>query len=352
MDPAAALTLADLESGAPGIWRYGAALPRIPAADRVTLGEAQTPLVPAELDGMRMLLKLEHLQPTGSYKDRGAALLISALRSFGARECLEDSSGNAASAMAAYGAAAGILCNVLAPAANSPAKLAQTRAHGARVTLVDGDREAVEREVQRLAEQSPDVRYVGHNWHPLFTAGVSTIGIELVEQLGGEPPDSVIMPVGYGNLLLGVAGGMEALRRSGQISRLPRLYAVQSESFPAIATAFAAGREGVAKLPGTKTVAEGIECVRPVRGRAVLAALRGSDGAAIMVPETEIAAATDTLVGHGHYVEPTSAVALAGLRRLLATGALDRGGRHVVVLTGSGQKTPALIERLLRDARS
>jgi threonine synthase len=312
---------------------------------RVNLGEAQTPLVSAPWIAAGAMVKLEYLQPTGSYKDRGAALTMAVLASLGITECVEDSSGNAAAAMAAYATACGIRCGIYAPAGNSAAKLAQTRAFGAEVTLVDGDRQAVE---DAVLERARDTYYVGHNWHPLFLAGISTLGIELVEQCGWQPPDSITLPIGFGNLFLGVWQGLCALKRDGVIEQLPQLHGVQVDAFPAVAAAWAAGARDISPVGGGVTVAEGIECRRPVRAKAVISAIRDSGGSAIAVSEVEVADALSELTSHGYYVEPTSAVALAGYRRLDLS---HEEGRHVVILTGSGLKAPEVVERLVGESR-
>jgi threonine synthase len=335
----------DVDRGAGGVWRYAAALPPVEGRSRITLGEAGTPLVPAPWLGSDVSVKLEHLQPTGSYKDRGAAVTMSVLSAQGVDECVEDSSGNAAVAMAAYAAAAGIGCTVYAPASNSPAKLAQTRAHGAEVVLVHGDRQAVEAAV---LERAGHTYYVGHNWHPLFMAGVSTLGIELVEQLGWAAPDTITVPVGYGNLLLGIWRGLTALERGGVLTRMPRLYGAQVDAYPAVARSWQAGASDVLATGGGPTAAEGIECRRPIRPAALLDALRRSGGGAVAVSEVETADALAELTSHGHYVEPTSAVALAGFHKLGLGGAT---GRHVIVLTGSGLKAAEAVDELLQDAR-
>jgi threonine synthase len=326
------------------VWRFGAALPAVAAADRITLGEAGTPLIELDRPGRRVLAKLEHLQPSGSYKDRGAAVLVSVLRAVGVSALREDSSGNAAASLAAYTAAAGIGCEIFAPATTSAAKLAQARAHGAAIRLVEGGREAAETAAQ--APQAGSV-YAGHNWHPAFLAGVTTLGYELAEQLGSGSAGGVVVPLGYGNLLLGVWDAFTALRRADPAVRVPRLFGVQSEAFSAVAAAWRAGAAEVAALAPGETMAEGIRCLRPVRDRRVLDAVRASGGAVVSVGEREIATALAELLARGVYVEPTSAVAWAGLAHLPPVD-----GACVVVLTGSGLKAPGAIERAVGPVRA
>jgi len=334
-DPAFALEATDAQAA--GVWRFGAALPAVAAADRITAGEAGTPLIALERARGRVLAKLEHLQPSGSYKDRGAAVLVSVLRTLGVSALREDSSGNAAASLAAYAAAAGIGCQIFAPATTSAAKLAQARAHGASMRLVDGDREAAE---AAATVPQPGSVYAGHNWHPAFLAGVSTLGYELAEQLGPGGAGGVVVPLGYGNLLLGLWDAFTALRRADPAVRVPRLFGVQSEAFSPVAAAWRAGASEVEAVRPGETMAEGIRCVRPVRDRRLLAAVRASGGAVVSVDEREIATALAELLARGVYVEPTSAVAWAGLTHLPPVD-----GECVVVLTGSGLKAPGAIER-------
>jgi threonine synthase len=342
-----AIGFEEVDPQARGVWRYARILPEVPAPARLSLGEGWTPIADAAWLAPGALLKLEHLQPTGSYKDRGAAVLMSVLGSLGVRECVEDSSGNAAAAMAAYAAAARIGIRVFIPRGAGGGKLAQAVAYGASVTVVDGDRDAVAQAAIDAA--GAQCGYVGHNWHPLFLTGLATLGIEIVEQLGGEPPDSVAVPVGYGNLLLGVWHGLCALRASGAIDRLPRLIAVQTDAYPGVHEAWAAGEEDVATAHRGATVAEGVVCARPVRGREILKAIRESQGMVTTVDEAALVESLRALLTHGYYVEPTSALAPAGFARLIKSGALDPVARHVIVLTGAGLKTVDVIAQLIQQ---
>jgi threonine synthase len=332
----------DIDADEPGLWRYAAALPTVPRPERLRLGETMTPL--CQNQRLQAWLKLDYLFPTGSYKDRGSAVLVSKLSTQGIREAIEDSSGNAGASIAAYCAAGDIVCSIFVPARTSPAKLAQIKAYGARLLPIDGDRSAV---AAAAVEASSRMFYASHNWHPAFLAGVSSLGFELWEQFGYGSPDAIVVPCGQGGLVLGVARAFRALELAGSISRVPRIFAVQAAAFPAIADAFAAQLLSPQPTQHGTTVAEGIACRLPVRGAAVLRALRWSDGKAISVTEHEIELALAELLGCGYYVEPTSAAALAGLRKLTASGDVDPAGRNVVVLTGSGLKAPTAIGEIM-----
>ena len=183
-----------------GVWRYWRSTPIAP--DRaVTLGEPTTPLIPVTIDGGNALAKLDSMMPTGSFKDRGATILISFLKSQGVTQIVEDSSGNAAASMAGYAARAGIACEVYAPATASPGKLVQAAAYGAKVIRVEGTRDDVAHAAERAA-QRPGNAYATHNWHPFFIEGVKTWAYEVWEQLGYHVPDVVIAPGGSGSVVL------------------------------------------------------------------------------------------------------------------------------------------------------
>lgn len=315
-----------LRSRPPGLWRYREALPTDGAP--VSLGEGGTPLVPSR-DG-RLHFKIESMNPTGSFKDRGATVLLTAARAAGIRELVEDSSGNAGAAIAAYAARAGVEATIYVPEAASPGKLAQVAAHGARVVRVHGSREAVAQ-----AAQAAPGRYASHCWDPLFFHGTKTIAYELWESLGGRAPDVVVTPVGHGTMLLGLWLGFRELVHGGAISRLPRLIAVQSAACAPLAGP-ALGRDA----GGGDTVAEGIRVRQPVRPDEIRRAVDESGGRFLVVDDAEILAARARLAGEGVFVEPTAAVAPAAAWRLWDARAVAPSELVVVPLTGHGLKAP------------
>ncbi|WP_188903724.1 pyridoxal-phosphate dependent enzyme [Caldovatus sediminis] len=319
------------------LWRYAAALPFAPE-DPISLGEGCTPLVPRRVAGATALLKCEWFMPTGSFKDRGASVMLSLLRAQGVREVLEDSSGNGGAAVAAYAAAGGMRAKILVPAGTSPAKTVQARASGAAIELVPGSRQDCAEEALRQAER---IFYASHNWHPFFLHGTKTLAYELWEDLGFRAPDNVIVPCGAGSNVLGCGIGFEELKRAGEIARPPRIFAAQPENCAPIARAFL-GAPAAAPAP---TIAEGTAIARPIRLPEVLQVLRDTGGGAVMLNEAEIGAATLDLARGGVYVEPTSAQAAAAFAKLLASGAIRAEETTVVVLTGTGLKaTPRIAE--------
>jgi len=337
-------TRADIDVTASGFWRYGAVLP-VEYGNTVSFGESVTPLVGGHLDGFPLWFKLDYLLPSGSYKDRGAAVMISALRSLGMTHAVEDSSGNAAAAVAAYSARAGIPCTVFAPATASPAKLIQSAALGARVERVTGSRDDVARAAMAAAAATPGATYASHNWHPFFIEGVKTWALEVWAQ--GLLPRNVVATVGSGSMLLGAALAFAELRAGGELAELPRLFAVQPAACAPVVQAFETGATDVTPFAIGATIAEGAAIANPVRGREVLAAIRASNGGAVAVPEEAIVAALRDLGRQGFFVEPTAAVAAAGAWALLASGAIAPAEPTVVLLSGSGLKATETIGREL-----
>ena len=235
--PGAGISRDEIEKRTRSLWRYQAALP-VRIDKPITLGEGCTPLVEQAWGDLRPHFKLEWFNPTGSFKDRGSAVMLSFLRQIGINAVLEDSSGNGGSSMAGLGAAGGMGVKILAPASTSPAKIAQVRAYGAQVQLVEGPREESEAEAIR---QSGTTFYASHNWQPFFLEGTKSFAYELWEDFGFRAPDNVIMPVGAGSSLLGCAFGFRELLKAGQIAKLPRLFVAQPLNCSPIDASFKAG---------------------------------------------------------------------------------------------------------------
>ncbi len=335
VSPQSGITPVDIDAGTRSIWRYRAALPV--AVDRpITLGEGSAPLIPGEWIAAASHFKLEWFSPTGSFKDRGASAMLSILRQQSIDTVVEDSSGNGGASIAAYAAAGSMRAIVFAPANTSPAKLAQARAYGAEVRLVEGPREASQHAAITAATAGEGF-YASHNWQAFFLEGTKTLAYEIWEDLGFRAPDAVVLPVGAGSGLLGLALGFGELLRAGQIDRLPRLYAAQ----PLACSPVDAAHRGQPARPVSSTLAEGAAIRSPLRMPEMLAALRESRGGSVAVTEAEIVRAHAELAGHGLFAEPTSAVAAAGFARLLVDGAISPDETTVVVLTGSGLKAVA-----------
>lgn len=329
---AAALAFNPAELGAtPGLWRYAHSLPLPPGAAPVTLGEGGTPLLPVQVPGPQddrwVQLKLESAEPTGSFKDRGMAVMFTALRAAEVTEAIEDSSGNAGAAFAAYAARAGIRARVFVPAAAAGPKRAQIAAYGAELVAVDGPRSQVAEAARQAA--AAGAFYASHVYNPLGLAGNATTAYELWEQLG-HAPETVVLPVGHGTLLLGLHLGFKALRAAGLIERLPRLVAVQAMACAPLWAVHSYGREGLALVTEGATVAEGIRVVHPMRGDAVLAAIAESGGTILAYDDDAIRAGHNALARLGLYVEMTSAAIWPALA--------EQPGEVVGIITGHGLK--------------
>ncbi len=325
------------------LWRYREALP-IEMDPPVTLGEGMTPLLPWKLAGREVFLKLDYLFPTGSFKDRGASVLMSRVKELGVKEVLGDSSGNAGAAIAAYSARAGVRCRMYIPEGTSPEKVAQIRAYGASVIKIAGGRQKTAEAALKAAETT---FFASHYWNPYFFEGTKTFAFEVFEQLGGRLPDAFVVPAGNGTLLLGLWKGVRELLRAGAIKQVPRLFALQAEACAPLVRAFDEGEEEVREIPAGDTLAEGIKVPLPVRGPQMLKALRESRGGALAVPENEILPALRALASGGLFVEPTSAIALAGARLLIEKKLIREEEDILVPLTGHGLKATAKLETLL-----
>jgi threonine synthase len=334
----------DIDAGDASLWRYRAAL-AFAGPPRVSLGEGWTALVARTWDGASVWFKLESQMPTGSFKDRGTAVMLNHLLAVGVGAIHEDSSGNAGASIATYAAAAGVPCTIYAPATAPRGKLVQIAASGAPVHRIPGTRQAVTEAA--LAAARGDSFYASHNWQPFFIEGTKTLAYELWEQFDFRAPDNIVVPTGYGSNILGLDRGFDELLRRGAIARRPRLVAVQAANCAALAAAWDAGADDHVPFAHVPTIADGIATVNPVRTREVLAALRRSGGGVVAVPEAAIAPALTALGRVGLFVEPTAATAAAALSQMFAAGTISPNEITVAVLTGHGLKATDRIGDLL-----
>jgi threonine synthase len=333
-----AFPLEELKQRPPTLWRYREAIPLEPEVEVVSFAEGLTPLIEVEIAGRPVLVKQEQLFSSGSFKDRGAAVLVSKVKALGIREVVVDSSGNAGAAIAAYCAAAGIACQIFVPAETSAGKLAQIQRYGATLTKVPGTREDTAEAVLEAATTS---YYASHYWNPFFFQGTKTFAFEVCEQLGWKSPDTLILPVGNGSLILGAYTGFKELQRAGLIAKLPRLMGVQAEHCAPLPQAFRENLNEVPAIVKQKTLAEGIAVAAPIRGKQILAAVRHTHGDFIAVSEEEIEQSLQEMGRKGHYIEPTSAAAIAGVKKYLLNSP-EKPDHHEVILsvfTGHGLKT-------------
>lgn len=343
MAPRPGIGPGDIDTSVRSLWRYRAALPSV--ARPVSLGEGCTPLIPGRWGPHEVRFKLEWFNPTGSFKDRGTSVMVSQLAEAGVDAVIEDSSGNGGSSVAAYCAAAGLRARILVPEATSAAKVLQTRAFGATLTLVPGDRDATAR---RALDDAASTCYASHNWHPLFLQGTKTLAYELWEDLGFAAPDAVVTVAGAGSTVLGMALGFAELLAAGHIARPPRLLVAQPARCAPIHAAF----QGLDEVSFGPTIAEGTAIREPIRLPEVVDAIRRCGGDTAAIEEADIAAAVRRLAGRGLYAEPTSASAAAAIDVFAARGAIRPGETTVVLLTGSGLKATHAMTALFDNPRA
>lgn len=333
----------------PGVWKYAGRLPLSNELAWLTLGEGGTPLLQANaaghwcgIDDLRV--KLEHLNPTGSFKDRATAVGIAHSVSQGASTVVCASSGNAAGSIAAYAAHAGLRAVLLVPETVPAGKLEMARAHGAFVLRVAGDYSnsfAIARELVRR-----------HRWvnlsttfiNPVAIAGLKSVGYELGEQLT-EVADWVLVPVGAGPLLYGIVAAYRELVAAGDLTRVPRVVAVQAEGCAPIAEALSTGAADVTAWSRVETTISAI--ADPLRdypgdGSYTLRLIRETAGTAVTVTDSEADEATAFLAEQqGLLIEPGAAAVLPAARTLRRRGIINAGDSVVCLLTGHGIKTLA-----------
>ena len=327
-----------------GLWRWTELLPVEDDRFRLTLGEGDTPLLPAlrlgaSLGLEHLYIKDEGLNPTGSFKARGMAVALSRAAELGIREVVVPTAGNAGGAMAAYAARAGLTAHVILPADANPAYRAEAERAGAQVTTVDGLIDLAGREAARLAQER-GVFNLATLREPYRVEGKKTMGFELAEAFEWDLPEVIVYPAGGGTGLVGLAKAFDELEQLGWIGpRRPRLVAVQAEGCAPLVRAIETGADRVEAWPQASTRAEGLRVPRPYADRAVLRAVRQSGGSAVSVGEEDLmqtAPQVARLEGVALCLEGGAAV--AGLRHLLQIGEVLQGERVVVFNTASGLK--------------
>jgi threonine synthase len=311
-----------------GLWRYRHMLGLPVSSSPISLGEGNTPLITDEYQGHSIAYKLEFLNPTGSFKDRGSSVLLSFLKDRRVSLAVEDSSGNAGASFAAYSSRGGVKARIYVPESASGPKRRQIEIYGAELISVPGPRSSAASAA--IKDVATGVVYASHAYLPFGITGIATIAYELIDQLT-ILPGTVIAPVGHGSLLLGIIRGFSALKKAGVIQHIPYFVGVQAKNCAPVWAEYT--RTGDAVEEGA-TLAEGV-CVRnPLRGRAILDEFSSLQGTILAIDEHEILPGRDELAKRGFYVEPTSALVWAALKQL--------SGRVpdpiILILSGSGFK--------------
>ncbi len=323
-----------IESNNYSLWRYLKFFPYAREENIVTLGEGWTPLVKFSEN---VYFKCEYLNPTGSFKDRGSTMLISALcekidkiRGY----ISEDSSGNAGASVAAYAARAKLKARIYVPEDISGPKFNQIRFYGAEVFKVFGSRKRVAEEAQRREHGKV---YVGHILHPLFRDGIRSLAYEIAEQLHWKAPEYVYLPVSAGTLLLGVIAGFKHLAKSKVIRKIPKIVACQTRQVSPLYHSF---KDLSYRSPDKITsIADALVSINPPLLNLMVESLKKVKGDTIIVDENEISAAFIELSQNGFFVEPSSAVAYAAYKKQVKKREILEEGVSVIILTGTGLKT-------------
>ena len=310
-----------------GMTRFAPVLPLL-SVPETAIGD--TPLAIEHIDGVQVGLKLEYLNPGGSFKDRGAYVTVARCAELGFKSIVVDSSGNAGVAVALMGLRFGIGVDVFLPRSTPEGKKHLLRVLRARLHEIDGDRMAVHAATLAHAA-STSAAYAGHWFNPYFAHGVKTMAYETAAQM--PRIDCVFAPVGAGTVLLGLHAGFAELVSCGTLVSLPRLVAVQAAGYSPVCVEL-----GVQDTVGHSHLADGIAIAGPPRKAEIAATVRATGGYGVVVGDPEIAAALSWLTGRGYVVEPTSAVPLAALMRCIRDGRVPAGSTVLLPLTGTGMK--------------
>jgi threonine synthase len=328
----------------PSLWRYRELLPLPLKEAPVTLGEGWTPLLPAhrfgrEIGLQNVWLKDETQNPTGTFKARGMSVAVSMARHFGVETLAVPSAGNAAGALAAYAARAGVQAHLFMPKDTPRANIIECAAIGAHVTLVDGLITDCAREVAK--------RSATEGWFDLSTLkepyrveGKKTLGYEIAEQHDWELPDVILYPTGGGTGLIGMWKAFDEMEQLGWIpSKRPRMVAVQAAGCCPIVTAFAAGDRFAGEHPNPSTIASGLRVPKAIGDFLILDAIRESHGIALAITDAEmIRAAKDVGAAEGLFVAPESAACCAAAGQLANSGWIQPDEKIVIFNTGTGIK--------------
>lgn len=316
-------------------WKYWMFYPVDNLSKRVTMGEGGTPLLESK-HNKNMFYKTEFVNPTCSFKDRGSSIEITKALELGVKEVACASTGNMGASVASYSARAGIKCTIYLPPIAADSKIAQIKAAGAGIVNVKGTYDDAVKATLKLREQkhiylTGDYAYRGE--------GTKSVGFEIIDQLGWQVPDYLVMPVGNAVLFSSVYKAMRELKEVGMIQKLPKLVAVQAKGCSPIVESFnnhrGHGKEmTIVPVKNPKTIASAIACGNPVDGLQALEALDKTHGLAVAVTDKELIDARKALGNEGVWVEPSGAAAAAGIEKLGLKGTI------VAVLTGHGLKGP------------
>ena len=338
------LTIESLRARRSDLWRYAEVLPVGDVANIVCLGEGSTPLVPAPRLGAELGVEALHIKdesgnPTQSFKARGMAVAVSRAKELGAAKVAAPSAGNAAGALAAYAARAGLEAYLFMPRDTPRANVIESTFIGAHVRLVDGLITDCGAEVAR-GRDSEGWFDVSTLKEPYRVEGKKTLGYELAEQLGWILPDVIVYPTGGGTGLIGMWKAFAEMEELGWIgSERPRMISVQAEGCAPIVRAFESGARFADEFPNAATIASGLRVPKAIGDFLILDALRESGGAAVAVSDTELVqGARDIARLEGIFACPEGGACVPAVRRLVASGAIKPDDRVVIFNTAAGVK--------------
>ncbi|MCL1965982.1 MAG: threonine synthase [Candidatus Bathyarchaeota archaeon] len=334
------------------VWRYRCFMPIGDASDVVSLSEGGTGLHRSERLGEALGLsdlwvKNEGENPTGSFKDRGMTVGVTKAVELGARHVICASTGNTSASLAAYAARAGIRCTVLIPSGKiAYGKLSQAMIHGAKVLQVRGNFDEALGFVLKLAEKHRSI-YLLNSINPFRIEGQKSLGFEICEQLGGNAPDRLIVPVGNAGNISAIWKGFSEFYQLGLISKLPKMTGIQAAGSAPIVKAVKSHSCKIVPVAEPETVATAIRIGAPVSWKKAINAINESHGTAETVTDEEILDAQKLLAQiEGIFVEPASASSIAGLKKLVRNGIINKNERVVCVTTGHGLKDPDIAVKM------
>ena len=334
------------------VWRYRDLMPINDPAKIVTLNEGGTGLHQCKRLGKalgisQLYVKNEGENPTGSFKDRGMTVGVTKALELGVKSVICASTGNTSASLAAYAAKAGLQCAVLIPSGKiAYGKLAQAIIYGAKVIQVRGNFDQALDIVFKLSEKHRNI-YLLNSINPFRIEGQKSLGFEICEQLDNKPPDRVIVPVGNAGNISAIWKGFTEFHNLGFVKTLPKMTGIQAVGAAPIAEAIKNGSSTITPVSTPETIATAIRIGAPVSWKKAINAIRDSGGTAETVTDEEILEAQKTLSRlEGLFVEPASASSIAGLKKLVENGTIDKDERIVCVTTGHGLKDPDVAIRM------
>jgi threonine synthase len=346
------VTAEGLEARRPGVWKYRELLPVDLFTEPVSLGEGGTPIhgvktLASSIGLSSLFLKDDGRNPTGAFKDRGSTVGMTVAVERGVRAVGTVSHGNMGTSVAAYAARAGRTCYILAPENIVSARLLYLSVYGAKVIQVVGRYDSMYDESLRIAEKH-GVLFVNCD-NPFRIEGQKTLAFEIVEDLGWDVPDWVVAPMSSGGMLSALYKGFLEFKELGIVPDIPRIAVVQPEDAQPVVSAFENGEETIRRVNHEFTsIVRSLGNPYPPSGNRVLRLLRELDGTAIAVPDEEVTAAQRDLARmEGVLAEPAGAIALAGLRRLIKLGKVNKDEKVVLIVSGFGFRDPGDADKLI-----